>query len=409
MNSLSQPHCVRSIAVAVLAAVLLTSAGCGKGNRSNPDSDGGSPAPAEGAPGGGTPGPNPPDLPSRGGAAGGGKHELYGETAGESILAADAAPPSAPLRARKADTFYKLSNPRIEARKTNTFPPPPPGSGPLLVIDYERTHERALDGNLTLVVRSGSGKDHPVQIGTLQNRAGAISLEAATSFGPFARPGGSLPTDAEFYLVRTEARYGAKQNKTFKVSNSVVMGDSRFPVTQARDWTADELKMLAVAPVEAPKPNANPNAGEDTEAVGAVNAFKQRFAEPGKPLLGVDWSDWFWPVQGGKEECLGPITPIYDRAYPDMGRQRTLAKPGYAVGAVTAKTKTYVNGIQITFMKIKSDGTLDPKDSYTSPWLGPHKVGTKEMKLGGDGRPVIGLVCYQTGALQALGLVMEAK
>jgi hypothetical protein len=92
-----------------------------------------------------------------------------------------------------------------------------------------------------------------------------------------------------------------------------------------------------------------------------------------------------------------------------MGRRRTLAREGYAVGGVTAKTKTYVSGIQITFMKLTADGKLDPSDSYTTDWLGPHQVGMKETKLGGDGRRVIGLICDQTGALNALGLVMEAK
>lgn len=152
----------------------------------------------------------------------------------------------------------------------------------------------------------------------------------------------------------------------------------------------------------------NPNVGKDTAVVGSPNAFRQRFAED-RPLLGVDWSDWFWPVEGGREDCLAPLTPIYDRAFPDMGRKRAIAKPGYAVGAITAKTKTYVNGIQITFMKLSADGKLDPADSYTSDWLGPHQVGTKETKLGGDGRRVLGLICDQTGALNALGLVMEAK
>jgi hypothetical protein len=99
----------------------------------------------------------------------------------------------------------------------------------------------------------------------------------------------------------------------------------------------------------------------------------------------------------------------------NMGRRRTLAREGYAVGGITAKTKTYVNGIPITFMKLTADGKLDPSDSYTTDWLGPHQVGMKETKLGGDGRRVLGLVCNQVGErgglgyLSAIGLVMEAK
>src|SRR4029079_1005703 len=143
-------------------------------------------------------------------------------------------------------------------------------------------------------------------------------------------PAGQLPKDAEFFLSRHEGRYGKDFNKTFKVSNSVVMGESKFSLTQARDWSADEVAKLATRPVEAPKPNVNPNIGKDTAMAGSTNAVRQRFAE-GPPLLGIARSDWFWPVEGGREDCLAPLTPIYDRAYPDMGRKRTIAKPGYAV------------------------------------------------------------------------------
>jgi hypothetical protein len=186
------------------------------------------------------------------------------------------------------------------------------------------------------------------------------------------------------------------------------MGQSTFPPTQARDWTAEEGAKLATKPVEAPKPNVNPNIGKDTVVVGSPNAFRQRYAEE-RPLLGLDWDSWFWPIEGGREDCLAPLTPIYNRDFPDMGRKRAIAKPGYAVGAITAKSKTYVSGIQITFMKLTPDGKLDPTDSYTTDWLGPHTVGTKETKLGGDGKLVLGLICDQTGALNAFGLVMDTR
>jgi hypothetical protein len=383
-------------AAVVLALVVLVPAGCEKSDRARNNDDNGGSNTSRGQPG---PEPKPKvATPAE-------FTSLYGETGGEKTLAADEAPPSAPLRARKADSFYNLSKPRIEPRK-QTIPPPPPGAGPLLVIDYERTQERAIDGNISVVVRTAGGKDYVVPLNSLQNRGGQISLEVANR-GPWT--GGKLPKDAEIYLTRSEGRYGKDFQKTFKVSNSVVMGESTFPVTQARDWSADEAAKLATKPVEAPKPNANPNVGQDTAVAGSPNAFRQRFAEAGQPLLGVDWYDWFWPVAGGREDCLGPLVPIYDRAYPDMGRKRALAKPGYAVGAITAKTKTYVSGIQITFMKLTADGKLDPADSYTTDWLGPHQVGTKETKLGGDGRRVLGLICDQAGHLSAIGLVMEAK
>ncbi len=391
---------MRTLTAALIITALTTLIGC---NKSKPRP----PAPAEPD----APEPRPArttepagsdDLPARVKRPAGAGAELYGETGGDTPLPADEAPPSAPLRARKADTFYKLSNPRVGTRG---FPPPPPGGGQVLAIDYVRTHERALSGGLSVVIRTAGGKDHVVSLNNLADRAGTINLEIAYR-GPWT---GALPKDAELYLVRSEGRYGKAFDKSFKVSNSVVMGKTDFPTTPARDWTADEAKLLAVAPVEAPRPNANPSAGADTPTAGAPNAFKQRFAEPGRPLLGIDSYDWFWPVQGGKEDCLGPVVPIYDRAYPDMGRRRTVARPGYAVGAVEVKSKTYVSGVRITFMKLKPDGTLDPADAYTSPWLGPHEVGTKDTKLSGEGRAVIGLVCYQAGHLSGLGLVLNDR
>ena len=69
------------------------------------------------------------------------------------------------------------------------------------------------------------------------------------------------------------------------------------------------------------------------------------------------------------------------------------------------KTKRYVNAVRVTFMKLGADGKLDPKDSYTSDWLGADKVEGKEVRLGGDGRTVIGLNCRQGAILNAVALV----
>ncbi len=391
---------MRTLTVAVLLAAVAVG-GCKKPKPAAPDGGAAEANPQPNPrPGGG----GADELPSRTKKQPAPGSELYGETGGEATLPADEAPPSAPLRARKTDTFFTLSNPRI-ATITGRFPPPLPGANQVIAIDYVRTAERAVAGGESIVIRTAGGKDILVNMNNLRDRAGTIELQVANR-GPWT---GALPKNAEFYLIRGEGRYGKAFDKSFKVSNSVVMGATDFPVTQARDWTAGEAKLLAAAPVEAPKANANQNVGEDGPIGGAANAFKQRFAEAGKPLLGFDSYDWFWPVEGGKEECLSPVVPIYDRAYPDMGQRRTLAKQGYAVGGLEVKSKTYVNGVKVTFMKLKADGTLDPADTYQSPWLGPHTIGTKDAKLVSDGRPVIGLLCYQAGNLSGIGLVLDNR
>lgn len=147
--------------------------------------------------------------------------------------------------------------------------------------------------------------------------------------------------------------------------------------------------------------------GEDTQFVGEPNTLpKQRSAQAGKPMIGVDYREGQW----AGEPSLARIFPIYEeKAHQGAGYTRVLAKPGYAVGAVNVRTKKYVNAIQLVFMKLTPNGRLDPKDSYTSAWLGQEKVGTKETKLGGDGRLVIGVSCQQVAVIDAMALVMEKK
>lgn len=415
----------RSASIVALASVILLSAGCGRSRRvvkNDGDGDGAASsvnATNANASGTNTTGaattnasiptkpfqPDQIDLPPRTGQPGGGNSDLYGPTGGESTLRADSAPPSAPLRARKVDTCYKLSNPRIEsARAIGKKGPPRPGTGQVLAIDYEMAAERAVGGNLSIVIRTSGGKDHVVSLNQLRDRAGTIALEVAYR-GPWT---GALPKDAEFYLTRWEPRYGADLRRAFKVSNSILMGEARFPITQARDWTQAELAAFAVPPVEPPHAGANAGVGENTKLVGSPGAAKLRYVDPTRPLIGVDVSTGFWPVKDGREDCLNGLTPIFDRAYPNQGMTRFLAKPGYAVGAVAVKTKTFVNSVRITFMKLNANGTLDPKDSYTTPWFGPEVSGAKETQLGGDGRKVIGVHLDQGGVLNALGLVLEA-
>ncbi len=149
-------------------------------------------------------------------------------------------------------------------------------------------------------------------------------------------------------------------------------------------------------------------AGEDTAFAGqATQLPRRRMVQPGKAMLGVDYRNGSWEA----EPCLAGVSPVYDEKAPPpgYGAQRVLAKPGYAVGAVNVRTKRFVSAIQLVFMKLGTDGQLDPKDSYTSAWLGHEKVGTTETKLGGDGRLVIGVSCQQGAIVNSMALVMDKK
>ena len=65
------------------------------------------------------------------------------------------------------------------------------------------------------------------------------------------------------------------------------------------------------------------------------------------------------------------------------------ARPGYAVGRLTLRSGLLINGLSVTFMRIK-DGKLDPDQSYESDWVGD-RTGGGEAAVGGDGSPVIGI------------------
>jgi hypothetical protein len=69
---------------------------------------------------------------------------------------------------------------------------------------------------------------------------------------------------------------------------------------------------------------------------------------------------------------------------------KVVAKPGYAVGAISMKTGLGMDGLSVTFMKVV-DGKLGPKDAYESEWVGG-KGGGGPVKIGGDGTLVIGLI-----------------
>jgi hypothetical protein len=87
---------------------------------------------------------------------------------------------------------------------------------------------------------------------------------------------------------------------------------------------------------------------------------------------------------------------------------RVVAKPGYAVGAVTVKNGLGLDGLVVTFMKIK-DGKLDTEDAYESEYIGG-TGGGRPVKIGGDGTPVTGLIGRsRADTASGLGLLYEGS
>ena len=334
-----------------------------------------------------------PDVPKGPPAEVADARDLYGETGGEEILPADQALASIPLRARKGDTFFKLSNAKVEPIGRSPFP--------VLSVAYEKLTEGPYNG-VSLVVQRPDGRSQTyLLVRPFAERKGKI--EISLGIAPPGQPG--PPKNAELYLTRGEHRYGGSFRPTFKVSTSALIGEVKEK-TLAREWKPEEIAKLRVPPPEGPRANANPGVGEDTPFAGdTTGGGVFRYAEARKPVIGVE----YWAGAWDKEPCLARLIPVYAAEQPVEGAaQRVMAKPGYAVGALTVRTKRYVNAVQITFMKL-SDGKLDPKDSSTSEWLGATDVAGKEIKLGGDGRAVIGLNCRQGGILNAVALVIENR
>jgi hypothetical protein len=89
---------------------------------------------------------------------------------------------------------------------------------------------------------------------------------------------------------------------------------------------------------------------------------------------------------------------------PSGAEQEIVAKPGYAVAGIVARGGTRVDGFKVVFMRVAGPG-LDPRDSYTSKWLGG-SGGGDEMKIGGDGGYVLGIHGRSADDLDCLGLVI---
>jgi hypothetical protein len=83
--------------------------------------------------------------------------------------------------------------------------------------------------------------------------------------------------------------------------------------------------------------------------------------------------------------------------------EELVARPGYAVGGLVARGTARVEQMKVIFMRI-SGSRLIPTDSYESPWIGGGG-GAGEVKLVGDGSPVVGLVGRRGGDVDALGLL----
>src|SRR5262249_40903072 len=171
--------------------------------------------------------------------------------------------------------------------------------------------------------------------------------------------------------------------------------------------------------VERERKNASPVVGKGGKTKIVGGAFDPEFSDPAPAnglLVGLEIGLGKF-VANDVVKAVRPVFRVGDKE--SLGKQqgkdtsrvvKVIAKPGYAVGAITVKAGLVVDGMSVTFMKIGGDGRLDPKDAYESEWIGG-KGGGRPERLAGNGAPVTGLIgkANDRGEVTGLGLMLMEK
>jgi hypothetical protein len=157
-------------------------------------------------------------------------------------------------------------------------------------------------------------------------------------------------------------------------------------------------------PGGAPPPGPPPaEAGRPTELLGGNGGgpFHQIAPKDGL-LLGVHYrlSEW------GGQQVVNSLRCVFDGdTGPENGEQTVSAPEGYAVGGLIVDADKYVNAVQLVFLRVKPDGTLDAADTHTSEVIGA-PTGRPTRTLAGDGAQVIGLHGRKGLIVDSVGLVL---
>lgn len=315
--------------------------------------------------------------------------DLYGDQGGEKVAAADARAPNTVMRARREDTFLKLSDPRVDPKKN------------ALLVDYEVVSKGKFEGG-ALVFRSDDGGKAEIALTSIVGRdSGTIQLVGAKQFGNFKfKTKVTFPENVEMYVMRGEDRYDPPAK--FMVSNSVVMGKTKT-ITKPRDWTPEEIARYTKPPLAYKNPNAHPNVGEDVPALPAAGG-QFRFVDPDGRLLGLDHAMLDWD----KRKVVFQLTPVYSTDQPKQHTARSIAKKGYAVAGAEVNMDKYVCGIRLHFQRVKANGTFDTKDAYAGEWLGVPPM-DKATMLVNDGRRVMGILIQRGAIVDRFALVVEGE
>ncbi|MEZ6063372.1 MAG: hypothetical protein R3C19_23750 [Planctomycetaceae bacterium] len=147
----------------------------------------------------------------------------------------------------------------------------------------------------------------------------------------------------------------------------------------------------------------NPGSGTASELLGGSGGSPFRTESPtGEFLVGVSFRMGQW---AGRER-VGGLVPLFGASAESAVGDVIVGRPGYAVGAINVDADDLVNAVQLVFMRIGKDGSLDAEDSYTSDWIGvPDDDNVRTIS--DNGTPVIGLHGRGAAVLDAIGLVFR--
>ncbi|MCE5269601.1 MAG: hypothetical protein LLG00_17120 [Planctomycetaceae bacterium] len=157
-------------------------------------------------------------------------------------------------------------------------------------------------------------------------------------------------------------------------------------------------------------------AGADPQAIKPVGKVPQNFKDvPGPAAALIGLAVTIDPTSPSETVITG-LQPQYLTAKGTrlVGRKvgrtspnaiEAVAKDGYAVGAILVKAGDQLNGFRLVFMRLKGD-RLDPNDNYQSRWFGGCDGGA-EKRLGGDGRPIIGICGREHDRIASLEVIQR--
>jgi hypothetical protein len=111
-------------------------------------------------------------------------------------------------------------------------------------------------------------------------------------------------------------------------------------------------------------------------------------------------------VSGGQEHGLFSDQRDGKRVIKSQVKRtvRVQAGAGYAVGGITVRSGLNINGLSLTYHRIKGD-RLDASDSRESAWIGD-RTGGSEASISTEGKPVVGIFGRQDERhIMSLGLI----